>query len=133
MNGFDIPPMPVLTRGNRMTQVQNYIRDTNTNDINIIEILRLSGAFQTVQPFSEIAFRNRTFQECYPTEESFIAWVRYDGITNDKINTLGQKYQEFINQNQNNQNQNNQQGGKRKRNKRSVKRSVKRRNKTRRR
>jgi len=104
------------------------------------EILRLSNAFIQDPPYNELGFRHRPFRVCFPDENSFIGWVRYDDITPEAENALREKYQEFFNQNQNNQQQNNQQqnnqapqqGGKRKRRRNKTRRNKTRRNKTRR-
>jgi hypothetical protein len=125
-NVVDITPAPVSTTRNDMSALQNYIKTTNDDkEISIIEILRLSGAFHLDREsrFRENGVGNRTFQECFPSEEYFIAWVRYNGITADKKTILRRKYYEFVDQ-QNNQpqptyepQQNDQRGGKRRRSK----------------
>jgi hypothetical protein len=118
MNDFEFPPIPPpLTRSSDMRSVAEYITNiANDNNISIPEILRLSGAFNQNPPYNELGFGRRTFQVCFPTEDSFIGFVRYDEITDEKINALGQKYRDFIAP---------QQGGKRNRRNKTRRRSKK--------
>lgn len=115
MNDLEFPRIPPpSTRSSNMRSVAEYIANiANDNNISITEILRLSGAFELTPPYYEVGFRRRSFQQCFPTEDSFIGFVRYDNITDEKINALGQKYRDFIAP---------QQGGKRKRKRNKTRR-----------
>jgi len=130
----DITPAPVRTGIGNMNALQNYIKTINDDkEIDIIEILRLSGAFHLDREsrFRENGGGDRTFKECFPSEVYFITWVRYNGITADKKNILRQKYYEFIeqqtnpSQQPNDQQQNDQRGGKRNRRNKTRRRSKK--------
>ncbi len=115
MGDLEFPRIPPpSTRSSNMRSVAEYIANiANDNNISITEILRLSGAFELTPPYNEVGFRRRSFQQCFPTEDIFIDWVRYDNITDEKINALGQKYRDFIAP---------QQGGKRKRKRNKTRR-----------
>jgi len=88
----DITPAPVRTGIGNMKALQNYIKTINDDkEIDIIEILRLSGAFHldSESRFRENGDGDRTFEQCFPSEVYFIAWVRCNGITADKKTFLG--------------------------------------------